>query len=91
MYRSNWENTRVSSLYLGHKRNEILARFDDFSEVLLDFKDVPEIGQAFADEIFRVFGIAHPNITLMAINESPHVAKAIASAAYRASSPKPAS
>ena len=69
----------------------ILARFDDFSEVLLDFKDVPEIGQAFADEIFRVFGIAHPNITLMAINESPHVAKAIASAAYRASSPKPAS
>ena len=38
----------------------ILARFDRFSEVMLDFKDVPKIGQAFADEIFRVLSTGAP-------------------------------
>jgi anti-sigma regulatory factor (Ser/Thr protein kinase) len=39
----------------------ILARFADFSEVILDFDGVAEIGQPFADEIFRVFKNEHPN------------------------------
>ncbi len=55
----------------------MLARFDRFSEVLLDFQDVPTIGQPFADEIFRVFQNAHPDITLIAINTSPDVDKTI--------------
>ena len=38
----------------------VLARFDRFAEVILDFSDVEEIGQAFADEIFRVFQREHP-------------------------------
>src|SRR5205823_6040733 len=33
----------------------LLARFDKFTEVCLDFAGVDSIGQAFADEIFRVF------------------------------------
>lgn len=39
----------------------LYARFEKFSNVILDFEDVPEIGQAFADELFRVFPNAHPN------------------------------
>ena len=48
----------------------LLARVDRFSIVIFDFKTVETIGQAFADEIFRVFERAHPNIKLIAINTS---------------------
>ena len=42
----------------------LLARFDRFKEVLLDFRDVDYVGQAFADEIFRVFKNDHPDVNI---------------------------
>jgi len=42
----------------------LLSRFDKFKEVWLDFQGVEKIGQAFADEIFRVFSTANPDIEL---------------------------
>lgn len=51
----------------------ILARFENFSEVLLDFRDIDTIGQAFADEIFRVFKNAHPEIDIVVVNSSENV------------------
>ncbi len=56
----------------------ILARFDNFSEVLLDFEGVTTIGQAFADEIFRVFKIGHPDIDILAVNITEDIKKMIA-------------
>lgn len=56
----------------------ILARFENFSEAILDFDGVPQIGQAFADEIFRVFRQDHPGIEIFAIRTSPEVAETIA-------------
>ncbi len=55
----------------------VLARFEEFSEVLLDFQGVEEIGQAFADEIFRVFRNQHPDIRIIAIRAEPDVQKMI--------------
>lgn len=55
----------------------ILARFEQFSEVLLDFQGVEEIGQAFADEIFRVFRHDHPDIRIVAMGTAPNVQRAI--------------
>jgi anti-sigma regulatory factor (Ser/Thr protein kinase) len=46
----------------------LLDRVDRFKTVLIDFKEVSSIGQAFADEIFRVFRNSHPGIDLYAIN-----------------------
>ncbi len=46
----------------------LLARVDRFKTVIMDFEEVTAIGQAFADEIFRVFRNSHPNIDLYAIN-----------------------
>jgi hypothetical protein len=37
------------------KAKRLLFRIDGFRTVVLDFKNVNQIGQAFADEIFRVF------------------------------------
>lgn len=42
----------------------LLHSLDRFTEVVLDFKDVPTVGQGFADEIFRVFASRHPEIRL---------------------------
>ncbi len=56
----------------------VLARFNKFSEVMLDFKNVPTIGQAFADEIFRVFRNAHPDIKIIPVRTSPEVKAMIA-------------
>jgi uncharacterized protein (DUF1330 family) len=55
----------------------LLARFDRFKEVILDFKDVPMIGQAFADEVFRVFPNQHPHTRLHSIHAVPEVERMI--------------
>jgi len=56
----------------------LITRFDKFLEVILDFQGVTEIGQAFADEVFRVFRNMHPNVHLVPINCSPAVQRMIA-------------
>ena len=56
----------------------LITRFDKFLEVILDFQGVTEIGQAFADEVFRVFRNMHPNVHLVPINCSPTVQRMIA-------------
>ena len=51
----------------------VLARVESFSTVLFDFTHVEEIGQAFADEIFRVFANAHPEIMLKPVGTNKSV------------------
>ncbi len=46
----------------------LLARVDKFKVVIFDFSEVEAIGQAFADEVFRVFPNRHPDLELMSIN-----------------------
>jgi hypothetical protein len=46
----------------------MLARVDRFKVVVLDFQGVERIGQAFADQAFRVFTRMHPEIEIVAIN-----------------------
>jgi anti-sigma regulatory factor (Ser/Thr protein kinase) len=46
----------------------LITRFDKFLEVVLDFKGVKQIGQSFADQVFRVFQREHPNVHLEPIN-----------------------
>lgn len=55
----------------------VAHRFDRFKRVELDFAGVPDIGQAFADELFRVFVAAHPEIRVTPINTEPAVAQMI--------------
>lgn len=52
-------------------------RFERFKRVELDFAGISEIGQAFADELFRVFANAHPEIRISPINTTPMVARVI--------------
>jgi len=51
----------------------LLARIDRFKIVILDFEGIDQIGQAFADEVFRVFNNRHPEIQLHFIKTQPDV------------------
>lgn len=55
----------------------LLQRVENFRHVVLDFAEVGGIGQAFADEIFRVFANAHPDVELVAIHAVPEVQQMI--------------
>ncbi|MSR86653.1 DUF4325 domain-containing protein [Candidatus Peribacteria bacterium] len=46
----------------------VLSGLEKFKSIVLDFDKVPTIGQAFADEIFRVFRNSHPDIQLQPIH-----------------------
>lgn len=56
----------------------LIARFEKFRTVVLDFKGVALIGQAFADEVFRVFPLAHPEVELIPLSANKDVGQMIA-------------
>ena len=51
----------------------ILEGLEKFKVILLDFENVPLVGQAFADEIYRVFQNKHPDIVIQEENMSEGV------------------
>jgi anti-sigma regulatory factor (Ser/Thr protein kinase) len=55
----------------------ILARLDRFKEIVLDFQGVDSIGPAFADEIFRVFRLQHPQVRLSHVKAGEDVSRMI--------------
>ncbi len=55
----------------------LLIRIERFKTVLFDFKDVESIGQAFADEVFRVFATQNPNIDILPLNTNDTVGRMI--------------
>ncbi len=68
------------SLVSRSQAKRILNRVERFRSVILDFEGVDKIGQAFADEAFRVFTNSHPNIELIPLNTAPRVKQMIARA-----------
>lgn len=58
----------------------LTLRLGRFQTVVLDFAGVADIGQAFADQVFRVFQAAHPDTQLQPINMAPGVATMVARA-----------
>ncbi len=51
----------------------LLAGMDRFKEIMLDFNGVEDVGQAFADEVFRVFQNQNPSIVLKHAGANRHV------------------
>ena len=51
----------------------LLFGLDKFGQIVLDFKNVETAGQAFADEIFRVWQKKHPDIQIHYINANDNV------------------
>lgn len=55
----------------------LMVRFERFENIVLDFSGIDEIGQGFADELFRVFPSQHPGTKLSPINCSEAVLRMI--------------
>ncbi len=51
----------------------VLNRLDNFREVCFDFKQIEFLGEAFADEIFRIFQNDHKGIKLTWVNASENI------------------
>lgn len=64
----------AGATYLSRSQaRRILSGLEKFRAVTLDFEGVPAIGQAFADEIFRVYRAAHPEVAIVPINTNEAV------------------
>ena len=74
------ERSKNEDLITRSQAKRVLSRFDRFREVVLDFNGVTSIGQAFADEIFRVYKQSHPEVVILAINTTAEVDKMISRA-----------
>lgn len=66
----------------------VAARFEKFGEVELDFRGINSIGQAFADELFRVWPLSHPLTHLQVTNAEEPVIRMIGHIKGRADLPQ---
>ncbi len=55
----------------------ICNRLNEFREIILDFERVEVMGQGFADEIFRVYASANPQVMLHPVNMAAEVERMI--------------
>lgn len=67
-------NNMVSSRSQGKR---LVTGLQEFKTVYLDFEGIDLIGQAFADEVFRVFYNSHPEVEIIPINCSDSVHRMI--------------
>ncbi|MBI2041852.1 MAG: DUF4325 domain-containing protein [Candidatus Nealsonbacteria bacterium] len=51
----------------------VLLNLDKFKTIIFDYDKVPVVGQAFADEIYRVFQEKHPEIMIESTNMNEEV------------------
>lgn len=59
----------IGGVYVSRSQaRRILSGLEKFKLVVFDYDKVPMIGQAFADEIYRVFHNKHPQIKIKEIN-----------------------
>ena len=58
----------MGTIYISRSQaRRVLVGLEKFNSIILDFDKVPTVGQAFADEIFRVFKLKHPQIEITPI------------------------
>lgn len=59
----------AGTIYISRSQaRRLLANLDKFKVIILDFEGIKTVGQAFADEVFRVFTTRHPQIQIQSIN-----------------------
>jgi len=59
----------MGTIYISRSQaRRVLTGLEKFKVVVLDFDRVPTVGQAFADEVFRVFKQRYPSITITPVN-----------------------
>jgi anti-sigma regulatory factor (Ser/Thr protein kinase) len=78
------------SLISRSQAKRVAARLENFGEVELDFFGVEHIGQAFADELFRVWPMSHPQTQLQVLNANEAILRMASHIRGRTDLPQPA-
>lgn len=65
---------RMGTLYISRSQaRRIMTGLEKFKTVILDFTHIKSIGQGFADEIFRVWKIHHPEVKIEATSTNENI------------------
>ena len=83
-----FERTEVPLQLLAHgqvlasraEARRALARLQQFRRADINFAGIQDVGQGFADEMFRVFRRRHPEVELVPQGMTPQVAAMVAAA-----------
>ncbi len=68
------EYNESESIYISRSQaRRLMTGMNKFKEICLDFRLVPKIGQAFADEIFRVWKSDNPNTEIIVMNANREI------------------
>ncbi len=65
----------------------VAQRLGAFQQADIDFSGLDDVGHGFADELFRVFGRAHPGLALRPLGMNPRVQAMVASVVQAADAP----
>lgn len=59
----------IGTIYISRSQaRRIITSLEKFKSIIFDFDKVPSVGQAFVDELFRVFPQKYPDIRITAIH-----------------------
>ena len=65
---------KMDSEYISRSQaRRILSGLYKFKTVILDFKGVETVGQGFADEVFRVWKLNYPDISIIPNNANENI------------------
>ena len=65
---------KIDTEYISRSQaRRMLTGLEKFKKIVLDFKGVKIVGQAFADEVFRVWQQKHPDIDIEAVNTDENI------------------
>ena len=81
---------RSDKLVSRSQAKRVLARAEQFAHIVLDFTDIETIGQAFADEVFRVFVNSHPHVKVSTTKMSRRVAEMVHAVQHEANAQRKA-
>jgi len=77
---------KIGSYYISRSQaRRVMAGLEKFKRVVLDFKHINSIGQAFADEIFRVWISINPGIEISIENSNENIDLMISRAGFNTS------
>lgn len=65
---------KEGTIYISRSQaKRLVANLEKFALIVLDFQGIETVGQAFVDEVFRVFRSSHPDTKIEAVNMSETV------------------
>jgi hypothetical protein len=75
---------KMGSYYISRSQaRRVMAGLEGFRRIVLDFKHINTVGQAFADEVFRVWLADHPGVEISTVNSNENIDAMITRAGYK--------